>query len=236
MASMTFLELCRALARESGTVSNFGSQPATVTGQVGRNAKIVEWVAQAWIDIQNTSPSWRFRRKDFTSALITSTGEYTAASFSLTDHYRWAGGRAEPDTFTIYDASIGLSDETPLYWAPWDKFKRLYRRNVQTDDRPQFWSIDYENNLCIGSAPDMAYAFTGEYIRTAQVLAANTDVPICPADFHMIIVWYALLRLMGHDEAPGDAKSHAAVQYDILSRAMALAELPEVTTAGTALA
>lgn len=233
----TYLQLCRDLARESGTVSNFGSQPAAVTGQVGRNAKIVAWIRDAWVDIQNEHASWRFRRKDFTSALIVSTGEYTQASFGLTDVALWPSGRgAQGDAFTIYNPSTGVSDETPLYFIDWESFKRRYRRGTQTDDRPQFWSVDYEGNLCIGPAPDIAYTFKGEYVRTAQELSANADEPICPDDFHMIIVWYALLRLMGADEAPADARAHAAIQYDLLSRAMAASELPEVTTAGSSLA
>lgn len=232
----TYLQLCRDLSRESGTVSNFTSQPAAVTGQVGRNAKVIAWVRDAWIDLQNEHDSWRFRRKSFTSALIASTGTYTAASFSLTDHYKWVGGRAFSDPFTIYDSTIGVSDETPLYWIEYEHFKRLYQRGTQTDDRPQFWSVDYDGSLRIGPAPDQAYTFTGEYIRTAQELAANTDEPICPADFHMIIVWYALARLMGHDEAPAEAIANAARNYDVLSRAMAKSQLPQVETTGSALA
>ena len=46
---MTFLELCRRLARE---VDASGSGPSAVTGQTGENRRIVDWVASAWQDIQ----------------------------------------------------------------------------------------------------------------------------------------------------------------------------------------
>ncbi len=233
---MTFLQLCQALSRESGTVSNFGSQPSSVVDQVGRNAKIVAWVAQAWVDIQNMHRTWRFRRKEFTSALSISAGEYTANSFSLSDHSFWAGSRAEPDVYTLYDSSTGVSDETSLAWMPWERFTRLYRRGAQTDGRPIHWSVSPTGSLHVGPAPDKAYVFKGEYVRTAQQMTANADEPICPADYHMIIVWYALLRLVGADEAPADAKAHAATQFDPLYRAMANTELPAPTVAGARLA
>jgi len=231
-----FLQLSRNLVRESGTVSNFGSQPAAVTSQVGRNAKMVEWTKNAWCEIQAMHESWIFRRKGFTSSLIVSIGEYTAASFSIADHYKWVGGRRESDVFTIYDPSVGVSDETALRFMPWAAFKRLYRRGAQVDARPSAWSVDYEGNLCIGPAPNLAYVFTGEYVRDCQVLAANADEPICPPDFHMMIVWYALLYLVEHDEAAPIDRAAANRKYDTLARAMANSQLPPIERAGGRLA
>lgn len=231
----TFLEMCRDLNRESGTVDNFTTKPASVTGQIGREAKVVEWISDAWVQIQNMHRTWRFRRKEFTSTLIVSTGEYTPAALSLDDHGFWVNGRGEKDAFTIY-GSDGVSDETPLMWAPWDVFKRRYLRGSQSDARPQHWSIDYDGNLHVGPKPDAAYTLAGPFIRKAQRLAANADEPICPEDYHQGIVSYALEYLTEHDEGGPLALLPGRRRWADYYKAMVITELPEITRAGSKMA
>lgn len=235
--AMTFLELCSALSRESGTVAAYTTKPSAVTGQTGREGKIVDWIKTGWIDIQNMHPSWNFRRIDFNSAsLIASTGAYTAASLSLSNVQRFIGNRSERDTFTIYDPSTGVSDEKPLYWMDWQSFRRKYQRGTQTDSRPVDYSISPDGQFHVGPKPDKVYTLTGEYIRTPQELAANTDEPLCDDAFHMGIVWYALGYLVEHDEAPLEVRAGAERKWQSMYRAMCREHLPTMTAAGSALA
>lgn len=235
--AMTYLDLCRALARESGTVSSFSSQPASVLSQTGRNRRIVEWVKHAWIDIQNMHESWRFRRAEFSGkSLITSTDTYTFASFTIDNGYRWIESREQNDIYTIYDSAVGAGDEGALTFIPYEGWKRRYGRGAQTDERPSTYSIDYDGNLRIGPAPDKAYVFSGEYIRSAQEFTANADEPLCPAEFHMGIVWRALVYLTQFDEAPLEVVAAAEAKWMTHYRAMANKQLPPMTMAGSSLA
>jgi len=56
--------------------------------------------------------------------------------------------------------------------------------------------------MCFGSRPDDDYTVRGEYWKLPQTLAANGDIPECPAQYHDIIVWRALQIMAEHDEAP----------------------------------
>lgn len=231
---MDYLALAKKLATESGTVAS--AQVLSVVDQAGRLGKVVGWVADAWIDIQNMNSTWFFRQAEFTSALLVDTGAYTATSFGITDLSKFKGNQALNDIYTCYDPDIGVSDEQPLTFMAWDSFNRAYRRGVQTSTRPGRFSIAPDGALWVGPAPDKAYVFKGEYVKAPQTLAANTDTPICPEDFHLIIVWYALLYLVESDEADNGVKAAAQRKYDRFLRDLSRDQLPTPSTAGTGLA
>lgn len=194
----TFLQLCQKLARESGSVSGGATQPGSVTGQSGRLAKLVGWVSDAWVEIQDSRKDWLFLQKKFSSALILNVMEYTGASFGLADLGGWRDGGRD---YSIYDPDLGPSDEAFLIPLDYDKFYELYLIGQHDPQRPRHYANAPDGSLCIAPKPDKVYPINGRYRRAAQVLAANTDVPIC-AEQHDVIVWHAMKSLEGSDEAP----------------------------------
>lgn len=56
---MNFLQLARAVKRESGLS---GGPPASATTAGGDDARVFEWVNWAWRDIALAHESWLFRR------------------------------------------------------------------------------------------------------------------------------------------------------------------------------
>lgn len=215
----TFLQLCQRVARESGTISG-SALPASVVSQSGRLLKVVDWTAQAWVDIQNMSESWKFLRKELPSGCVTvaGTARYTGASFSIDTLAKWVHAK---DTFTVYLQSTGVADESrldPISWADW---RRLYGMGSQTQGKPRHYAISDDNELCLGPIPDAVYVVNGLYVRTPQVLEANDDEPLLPERFEMVIVWEAVELLAGHDEGAfqvGHAKSQKAKLMTALQR------------------
>ena len=70
---MNFLELCQKTAQQTGTIqaSADGSlKPTTVTGQINRLRLIVDYVREAYIDIQNAHRGWRWLNSEFVGELI----------------------------------------------------------------------------------------------------------------------------------------------------------------------
>lgn len=227
----TFLELCRRLASESGTVSGSG-QPASVTGNTGRLEKIVNWVVEAWRLIQTQQSSWDFRRIDFQSNLLVGTSAYTAASFSISNFSNWV---QDTESFTLYDPSLGVGDESVVRYLDWKRFKLLYLRGVQVSAKPVYYTVDQNRRILFGPLPDKAYIVKGSYIRSPQILAANNDVPICPEEFHSVIVWRALMLLAEHDEADYQ-RQQANIKFKEVLSTMGVTELPEMRISGTSLA
>lgn len=194
---MNFLELCQAAARESRTVDSV--RPLSVVGQSGREAKFIHWVREAWKEIQIERNAWRFMRRYYAGGLLENTQAYTPAALGITDLNRWIDEKKDP--VTVYKISLGTVDESEIRHIDYADFRATYLRGTHDANRPMHWSVSPDNELMIGPKPDAAYTVQGPYQRAVQVLAANTDTPICPADYHMVIVWRALKMMSDHDEA-----------------------------------
>ena len=219
----TYLELCQKVARKSGTLS--GTVPTTIFGQTGRLAKIVDWVDDAWQEIQNDEDTWLWMRKEWSGSLILSTARYTPASFSITNHAKWL---THPGALWLYDTDVGLSDEYMLRFITWDAWRQMYGRGAQTDDKPVDYTVSPAGELCFGPIPDKTYAVRGDYQQTVQALEANDDTPLMPARFHRAIQYKALTYLFDHDEA---WNQYATTEKNLrgIMRDLRRDQLPQIT-------
>jgi hypothetical protein len=223
---MTFLELCQMVARESGTVS--GTLPTAVTGQTGREGKIVYWTQEAWRRIQNSRRGWRWMRAEFEKPIGASSQRYTAAAFSLDRLADWI---TEPDTLTVYDTAIGVADEQSIPFIPFDEYRARYERGTRIAGRPVHFSVSDAGELCFPKM-DTDYTVRGLYRKTPQSLAANTDIPEMPLRFHDLIAWDALQLLAEHDEADFHVIINRTRKSELMADLMR-DQLPRVATAGT---
>lgn len=197
---MTFLQLCQKLARLSGTVDGLPSFTTTV-GASGRLAKVVDFVSDAFVEIQNERSDWLFLIKEFSGPLTIGQSQYTAAQLAIADLGAWLPDTDDRNTVTLYDPAKGTADEGAIRQIGYDEWRRSYYIGSQTNNRPVAWAIAPDGRICFGPAPDKAYTFRAQYRRTPQVLAADADVPIIPAQFHNVIVGQAMLNMIDSDEA-----------------------------------
>jgi len=230
----TFLSLCEKVARESGIVA--GTQPTSVTGQSGLLLQIVNWVADSWVEIQNSRNGWKFLHSAWSGTLNAGQSVYTAASFGLTRHARWVGDDRVERTFptTLYLQSGGVADEGPIREIPYEQWLRMYDQGSQVAARPVHYAISPVNEICFGPKPDLTYIARGRRYKSAQVLAANTDEPECPGQYHDVIVWRALMKLAGFDES-ASALTVARANYDVLMGQLERNQLPAPGIAATLL-
>lgn len=235
----TFLELCQDVARESEVVS--GLAPTTVVNQTGDLLKIVSRTREAWRDIQISqnrvvaeNGGWRFLRKAFptTATLIVDQVRYAPTSLDIDDHGEWIDGAR----ITIWDPDIGVADQGPLTFLDWPSFMRLYLEGTQTSDKPVHWSISDDGELCVGPMPNKAYPIRGLYRRMAQVLTENDDTPLCPADYHQVIVWKSIIKLVQADEAPRTVLEDATRNYLEILSALEASQLGRITVRSRPLA
>lgn len=221
----TFLQLCASLAQESGAV---GSAPSSVTGQSGRQAKCVSWVAEAWTQMQNELSNANFLSKEFEGSLAADTLTYAASDLGISDFARWLGN------VSIYPPADQAS-EKDLIFMDHGTWRRTYNFGSHDANEPVYWSIAPDESLCVGPKPDDTYTIRGQYQRSPQVLAANADVPILPERFHMAIVHRANMLLCAADEA-WDALKGAERKYNPYLLDISRDCLPSVTTTGNRLA
>lgn len=197
----TFLQLCQKVERDSGTVAQ-GSRIDSVLTATNRQAKIVGWVADAWVAIQNARTDWRFMRRECVVTIIAGHPWYRPGDLEIDDFGEWTPESPGYEPFTILDPAKGWADESPLARVDWPDWRRSYGRGPTDPNRPHVYAIGPAGELCFGAVPDRTYTVSGEYLRAPQVLATDADLPAVPEKHHALIRHQALMYLADHDEAP----------------------------------
>ena len=220
---MTYLELVNSLV-ELADISN--APLATVQSQTGINLRAKNWVKQAWIDIQNLHADWTFLRQDL-SFVSSASQSYTLADMGATNLRKF-----DMESLRIYLTASGVSDEQYVIPQEWENFRNIYLYGARQTGRPNTFAIDpATKSLYFSSAPGTGYTTTGYYWRTPVTLSADADEPAMPDEFHMAIVYRALMKYAGFESAP-EAKMEAVENYSALMSALEMDQLPAIGMAG----
>lgn len=218
---MDYLTLCQRARHEAGIS---GEGPTTVLNQTDQLKKVVNWVAEAWTDIQLFKPNWLFMHKEGTFNTVAATRDYLADDYAVTDLKLWDNG-----SFLIHDPAIGESDQNGLIYLPYGKWRNQYRNQMgaRTDERPNIVTILPDNKIRLEPRPDKVYTLDFEYKRSTQLLAADADVPTnLDEDYHLMIVWGALKYYGFYEDAP-EVLEEAEINYEKYESRLLIEQLPE---------
>ncbi len=216
---MNFLEACQRTVELCGIP---GTGPTTVVGQTGEYKRVVNWVRQSWIDIQNRYDHWDFMRAALSYQTVVGQGEYTLAQMNATD----LRTLSKTDTLRAYLTATGVGDEQYLVPWDWQSFRDSYLYGLHVNARPVVFSVNPQNKaMNLGEKPDDIYTIAGVYYRNAVVLAADGDIPALPLQFHEIIPYRAMLKYSGYEAAP-EVKQEARENYDQLLSDLCEDQLP----------
>lgn len=194
---MNYLQLAQRLHRESG---RSGNGPTTAGGATKDHARLFDWLADAWRDLQSRPIDWRWMREGLDGPTALAQLAYTGADLGVSDFGRW---RMVSDDYTVKAYLAAEPTQVwRLYWLEMDEFKRRFEDQDPAAGRPQFWSIGDDDQLMIGPQSDVVYRLKAEYHREPTELAADGDEPELPARHHMILVWAALIQVGIFDNAP----------------------------------
>lgn len=236
---MNYLELCRRTAQECGITATT-PVPTGVTDQIGELKRIVDWVKEAYNEIQTARSDWRWMRKPFT--LTTVPGTRTYAYGDAEDDQ--AGGAIErfarwylDDPYLpprMYQQSAGVGSERWLIYAEWEWFSMIYRRGTVVQGPPAYIAVDPDNRIWLGPSPDDIYVGSGDFYRNSQDLSEGTDpganVPEMPPHFHMLIVYEAMKKYAGYESAQ-EVMVRATREASSLWTTLKNSQLPKVSFA-----
>ena len=90
-----------------------------------------------------------------------------------------------------------------------------------------FRSIKPDNSMILYPLPDTVYNINGEFFHKAVVMDDNLDEPQFPDQFHMIVVWRALM-LYGAFDAADEKYSHGQNEYKTMLLALESDQLQRV--------
>lgn len=222
---MTFLQLVQRTRQECGIA---GDGPTTVIGQTKSMKRLVEWVSQSWTEIQEECPDFQFLRKDVSFSTVIGQQAYVAGSglgINITDFGTWL-----EESFRIYLTATGVSDETELNMTDYTAFRDYYLLGSQRtiSARPSDITIAPNRSLLLAPLPDAVYTVNGEYYRSPQELVYDTDVPLMPSRFHMLIVYRAMQKY-GYFESANEQIAAGEKGYGMMFNRLVLDQSPPVS-------
>lgn len=225
---MSFLKMAQRLRQESGTS---GANPTSVLNQSGDVKSLVDWISTAWMDIQNERSDWFFMRQPMQFNTIAGKQSYTADDAGIVSF-----GNFKLDSFRQWLTSDGPDSETYMYYMNYDDFRNSYMlgslRTAQSS--PIAWSVDYSKNFLIGMVPNDVYTINGEGYAMPTELEFDDDRPTLPSQYHMMIVWRALMYYGAKENAP-ECYTNGQNEYLRLMNKLLKDQLPEIEY-GSALA
>jgi hypothetical protein len=219
---VNLLQLCVRTRQECGLS---GDGPSAVTGQSGIYAKIVNWVLAAHEEIQLRYPTWRFDWAQYSGALAAKAAHDPVADFGVSAKV-W--DKSETGGY-VYPTSSGANARAWLRWVSYDEYRGLALAGntgfaLYVAEAP-------DHTLKFYPTPSAGFTVVMDYWRKPEVLAANTDTPRLPLQYHMAIVWRAVMFYCGHDESLA-LYQEARRNYSRLMERMEDTELEPMQTEG----
>jgi hypothetical protein len=240
---VTYLELCQRAAVECGVASRTAIKTAlpnvaSATGSLGR---VVNWVGDAWNELQLESENWSFMRSSNILgqgvSFLTIAGQ--PSYFLGTDPGMIGVG---PDAFSVWDedsfrcfpTAVGTRGEMFLDTIDYEDWRNGYMlgamRSVQT--RPVAIAIGPNQSLHLGPPPTDAFTVTGDYYVAPSEMVLDTDLPAgLPPRFHMLIVYRMMLDYAGYESAP-EVYDRAFKKNAVMHSQLLGVNAPRMTAAG----
>lgn len=223
----TFLQLTQELKKECAIP---GSRPTTLQGLTPETEvqRLADWIANAWIQILQLHPDWRFRRRTATFATVNTQHTYTPVQCGLT-----AGtlGRWILSTFRAYPTG-SIGSEWFLTETSYDCWRDTYligaQRSVYT--QPREIAEDPETTgLVLGPIPASGYTIVGNYYLAPNRMSADADTCGLPAQYDDLgIVWKAMIEYGGY-EADSAAYQRALQNYSRWLNHLEREQLPSIS-------
>jgi hypothetical protein len=176
---MDFLSLCQRAVLESG-ISDTG--PSSVSGQTSDLLRIVNWINDAWFELQASRNKWRWMIREGVIQVTEGNQAYVlpADVKNLVDH-------------TICLNSLRLNEIDPP--------SHNCSSSAQLT-RPAAFHVNYKNQIVLNAIPDTNYTLSFDYFAKPKMLDENISAPSMSDEYHMIVVWGALKEYAMYDEAP----------------------------------
>jgi hypothetical protein len=207
---MNYRELCQEFVAQFGLSG--GTGPTTVANQTGELGNVVRWIRDADLYVNNLWEDWRF-------LWVAYAGTLSAGSFVPSVPNTPSGVRVR--RWNTKSVKVRLATDTSwsrLTYMPHQHFLQTFDPDVEVSAAPTAFTVLPDNSLQFNCPADQAYLVKGEFWRSPRALAADTDVPLMPEEYHRLILVRALVFYADREDAP-ELVSGALSEYpDLLEK------------------
>lgn len=194
---MNYLQLTQRLHRELG---RSGAGPTAFATATKDHLRLFDWINDAWRNIQTEAREWKWMRRqlEFSTNLVTTA--YTGSAAGAADFGRW---RRINDDYTVRAyLAAAPTNVWRLTYLPLDQYRRLYEDVPPAAAKPDRWTIDDAERLVITPPSNVVYKVRADYQIAPQDLDEDADIPDMPSEYHILLVWKALMEGGMYDAAP----------------------------------
>ena len=218
---MDFLRLVQRLRRKC-RVS--GTGPVSVLNQNEEYSRLIDFIRDAWNDIQTTREDWAWMRGSCSFQTVAGKALYTPAEIGLTDFGNWM--RYD---WRSYTTLAGVNSEIRIQYMDYEVWRDLFQIGALRGaiSQPTAVTIAPDKSIGLGPTPIAGYTITGDYYRVPSDLVADTDTPALPAYFHMAIVYRAMM-FFGVSESAAEVYQEGKVEFERLMRRITMNQQPEI--------
>lgn len=208
-----------------------GSAVTTVVNQPLDIQRLINYINAAWIDIQELHADWNFMRQSFQFNTAAGQQVYTPLQIGIpVVGTVTAIGNWKVDSFRNYLTSGGVGGEQFMTHYDYDTFNNLYlfggQRLIQ--QQPIAFTVDMTKNLVLGPTPNDIYTVNGQYFRKPAELVADADEPSIPSEFHLGIVYKAMMSYGSYEAAP-EVYQRGQDEYNKMRSKIEIDQLPPMT-------
>lgn len=227
---MNYLALAQRLRRKCRVT---GTGPSTVISQAEEYARLCDFINEAWMEIQLMRPNWKWMRNAMTFPTVAGQATYTLAQIESTGSGFANFGNWDQETFRQYTTSVGTNSEILMDWIPYDVWRDVYQygANRATQTQPTQFTVTPALGIGLGCTPAAGYTISGDYFKVATEMAVDADTPALPRQFHMAIVYKAMM-FYGVSENSPEIYDSGKAEFDAMMARIELQQLPEMGQAG----
>lgn len=208
----TYLELARKARVLCGMQ---GTGPSSVSTVQGPEQALTYFVSDAYVDIQNLREDWTWLEKTQTFSTEANKSTYDSMDVFFSDTLPVK--KYQKDSFII-DAN---STKKYLQFIERGTFERQNLNSTQTGV-PTTFTIDPSSfELTFASIPNGTYDISFRYQKNPQILVNDSDIPLMPLAFHLLIAYKAVEKMsiyLGSPEIYSEYAHEATVMMGQLMR------------------
>jgi len=208
---MDFLQSVKRLRQET---KRSGPAITTIAELTGDDLQLADLINDAWLELQRRDHGWEWMRRELVGLTVALQRGYTADQLDAEagDFGRWFPPAREGYVVT---AETGPLHRWRLKWMPWDVYRDRFELTEHQPGNPLVWTTGPDEKMYFGPTPDDEYTVRASYWIAPTSLLLDEDTPAMGSEYHMILVWRALMEVASIDAAP-EVYSRGLMNYERL--------------------
>lgn len=199
--ALTRLVLTKKLGQWSGQLLP-SKITDTVTPDDDQVADMVEYIDQAWLDIQLSQSNWAWmiNRSVDAVALSADNRVLTMATIDATARavVPFIDRDFSPERYLLLKHPTTATVHRAVF-VDYEVFRGYLDRGSRPTQRATRYTIRKNGDLEFDPIPDVAYTLNCDWIHVPVEMATDSATPDMPNHFHRLVVWWALMHNMDVD-------------------------------------